>query len=112
MGNPQGFRHPAGILNVLPGATRALARRRLAMIVELQRDADDVVAFRPQQGRDDRGIDPAGHGHHHAGIGWPAREIKTVQPARTWTRLPVSGSEFRIEGLAASLVCIENPRAE
>ena len=30
---------------ILPGATRALAMRRFAVVVELHRHADDVIAF-------------------------------------------------------------------
>ena len=43
----------AGIVDVLPGAAGALARGRGAMVVELQRGADDVVALLAQQAGDD-----------------------------------------------------------
>ena len=42
------------VLDILARATGALAPDRLAMIVELKRDADDIVAFGLQQGRDHR----------------------------------------------------------
>ncbi len=35
----------AGIMDVRSGATRALLRQRLSVIVKLKRDPDDVVAF-------------------------------------------------------------------
>ena len=46
----------ARIMDVLAGAAGALAMGGRAMIVELQGDADDVVAFRLQQRGGDRGI--------------------------------------------------------
>ena len=39
--------HAPRILDVLAGATSALPADRLAMVVELQRDADHVVALAP-----------------------------------------------------------------
>jgi len=57
-------------VNVLPGAARALAVRRFAVIVELHRHADDVVAFGREQRRRDRRIDAARHRDNDAGIGW------------------------------------------
>ena len=47
-------RDAARVLDILAGATGALAPDRLAMIVELKRDADDVVAFGLEQSRDHR----------------------------------------------------------
>ena len=71
--------HAARILDVLAGAAGALAADRLAMVVELERDADDVVAFGLQQRRDHRGVDAAGHGDDHARIGRAAVEMKAVK---------------------------------
>src|SRR6185437_2943590 len=68
----------ARIVNVLTGAACALAMGRRAMVVELQRDADDVVTLRLQQRRRHRGIDAARHGDNHAGVLGTAFEIKTV----------------------------------
>ena len=59
-------RHRAGVLNVLAGAAGALAMRRLAMVVELQGDADDVVTLLLQQGGDDARVDAARHGDDDA----------------------------------------------
>ena len=58
--------HAARVVDVLPGAARALAVRRVAVIVELQGDADDVVAFPRQQRGHDGGIDAARHGDDDA----------------------------------------------
>ena len=52
----------AGIVDVLAGAAGALAMGGGAVIVELQRDADDIVALALEQGRDDGRIDAARHG--------------------------------------------------
>ncbi len=79
MGNLQFVGDAASVLNVLAGATGALAADRLAMIVELKRDPHDVVAFRLHEGGDDGGIDPAGHGDNDAGRGRRAFEVKTVK---------------------------------
>ena len=67
------------VLDVLASATGALAPDRLAMIVELKRDADDVVAFGLEQGRDHRGVDATRHGDDHARIGRTAFKMQTVK---------------------------------
>ena len=56
MGNAEPFGDLAGVVDVLAGAAGALAMRRRAMVVELQGDADDVVALAAEQRGDDRGI--------------------------------------------------------
>ncbi len=68
MGNPQPRGDVAGVVDVLPGATGALAMGRLAMVVELHGHADHVIALVSQQRRDDGGIDAARHRHDNAGI--------------------------------------------
>ncbi len=79
VGNADALRHRAGVVDVLPGAAGALAVGRLAMVVELQGDADDVVALGLEQRRGDRGIDAARHGDHHAGVLRPAFDIEAVE---------------------------------
>ena len=69
----------ARVVDVLAGAAGALAMGGRAMIVELQRDADDVVAFRLQQRSRHRGIDAAGHGDDDPGVLRTAFEIQTVE---------------------------------
>src|SRR3546814_10435865 len=54
-------------VDVLPGAAGPLLRQRHAMVVELQGDADNLVALAVQQRRGDRGVHPARHRHNHAG---------------------------------------------
>ena len=73
---PRGDR--AGIMDVAAGAAGALAVGRGAMIVELERDADHVVAGFRQQRRRDRGIDAARHGDDNARVGRPPLDIETV----------------------------------
>ena len=57
--------HPAGVVDILAGAAGPLAVGGFAMVVELQRDADDVVAGMLEQAGDDRGVDAARHGDDH-----------------------------------------------
>src|SRR4029077_11932374 len=49
MRDVQRLGHSGSILDVLPGAARAFAPDGLAMIVELERDADDVIALALEQ---------------------------------------------------------------
>ena len=78
MRNADAIGHRARIVDVLAGAAGALAVRRRAMVVELQRDADHVVAFGLEQRRRHGRIDAPGHGDHHAGCFRPALEVETV----------------------------------
>ena len=78
MRNADAFRDLAGIVDILPGAAGALAVGRSAMIVKLQGDADDIVAFGLQQGRHDRGIDTPRHGNDHAGVFRPPLNVQAV----------------------------------
>ena len=68
----------ARVVDVLAGAAGALAVGGGAVIVKLQGHADDVVALGLEQRGGDRGIDPARHGHHHAGLLRPAFDIEAV----------------------------------
>ena len=68
----------ARVMDVLAGAAGALAMARRAMVVKLQRDADDVVTLRLQQRSRGRGVDAAGHGDDDPGVLRPAFEIETV----------------------------------
>ena len=72
----------AGVVDVAAGAAGALAMGGRAMIVELQRDADHVVAFGLQQGSRHRGVDAAGHGDHDPCVLRTAFEIQTVEHGR------------------------------
>ena len=55
------IRHPARVVDVLAGAARALAAGGGAVIVELQRDADDLVAGLVQQPGDGAAVHTARH---------------------------------------------------
>ncbi len=72
----------ARVVNVLAGAAGAAPMRRRAMVVELQRDADDVVALARQEAGDDRGIDAARHGDNDALILGKAGKIEAVRHDR------------------------------
>ncbi len=69
----------AGVVDILAGAAGALAMGRRAMVVELQRDADDVIALGLQQRSRRRGIDAARHGDDNPGVLRTAFEIETVE---------------------------------
>ncbi len=62
----QGLGRHAGVQDILAGAAGALLGQGRAVVVELQGDAHHVIARTLEQGCGDRGIHPAGHGHHHA----------------------------------------------
>ena len=64
--------------DILAGAARAGAMGGRAVIVELQRHADDVIAFALQEAGDDREIDAARHRHDDAGLFGPSRKVEAV----------------------------------
>ncbi len=66
MRNADALGNGARVMDVAAGAAGALAMRCRAVIVKLQRDADDVVAGVRQDRGGDRGIDATGHGDNHA----------------------------------------------
>ena len=70
---------PAGIVDILAGAAGALAVRRGAVIVELQRDADHIVALVLQEGGHDGGIDAARHGDDDARCGGIAGKTERIE---------------------------------
>src|SRR6185503_17147503 len=60
VGNAEPVGHPAGVVDVLAGAAGPAPSGRRAVVVELQRDADDIVALALEE-----------HGHDHArACGW------------------------------------------
>ncbi|GAA0004067.1 hypothetical protein BRDID11002_40680 [Bradyrhizobium diazoefficiens] len=79
MGNAELGGNVAGVVDVLAGAAGALAMGRRAMVVELERDADDVVALSLEQRSRRRGIDAARHGDDDPGVLRTAFEIQTVE---------------------------------
>jgi len=79
VGNLQGIGDAAGVLNVLTSAASAFAADCLAMVVELEGNAHDIVTFGLHQRRDDGGIDSARHGHNHPVVSRAAGRVKTVK---------------------------------
>lgn len=64
------------VVDVLPGAARARPAYRLAMVVELQSDADHLGSgTRGERGRDGA-VDAARHGDDDAGIARRAAKLK------------------------------------
>ena len=82
MGNAEPRGDVARVVDVLARAARALAVRRRAVVVELHRDADDVVALARQQRRDDAGIDAARHRHDDARIRRGLGQAEAIERAR------------------------------
>ena len=83
MGNADPRGHCAGIVNVAAGAAGPFAVGCRAMVVELQGDADDVIALLGQQRRGHRRIHPARHRHHHPRLRGRSFEVKGVQGQRS-----------------------------
>ena len=83
MWNADAFSDGAGVMDVTTGTAGALTVDRSAVIVELQRNPDDIVAGVAQQRRRDRRIDTARHGDNHARVGRPALDVKTVAHVST-----------------------------
>jgi hypothetical protein len=86
MRNADALRDAAGIVDVLARATGALAMHRCAVVVELQRHADHVVAFRLEQGSRHRRVDAAGHGDNDTRRFGAAIEFETVGHSRSYYR--------------------------
>ena len=68
----------AGIVDILPGTTRAFAALRRTVVIELQGDAHDFIALPMEERRHDRRIDAARHCHHHTGVRRSALYPKAV----------------------------------
>jgi len=86
MGNGQRFGDRARVMDVAPSAAGALAMGRRAVVVKLQRHADDVIALSLQQRSRDRGIDAARHGDDDPRILRPAFDIEAVEHDRITIR--------------------------
>ena len=112
MGDAESLRHAAGVLNVLAGAAGALAANRLAMVVELKRDADHVIALTLQKGRDHGGVDPSGHGDDHPGVGRTPRQMKAVEPVGLSIESTVVKLGVPIRGLVKMLAGSRQPRIQ
>lgn len=78
MGDIERGRHTARILDVLAGAAGALLGHGLAMVVELQGDADDVVSLPLQEASHHGRVDAARHGDDHPRLGRTPRKMQTV----------------------------------
>lgn len=96
MRNADRLADAAGVVDILTGAAGAGPVHRRAMIVKLQRDAENVVALAFEKPRHDGRVDAAGHGDDDARIFGLAVKIETVHGiqsgirARLLYRHPVS----------------------
>jgi hypothetical protein len=78
MRDADGLGGPAGVVDVDAGAAGLGFGHHGAVIVKLQGDADDVIAFGLHQRGDDRAVDTAGHGDDNARILRAAGQVQTV----------------------------------
>ena len=72
VGDADLFGSHAGVVDILASAAGTGLFQRRAVIVKLERDADDFIAGLMQEGGDHSGIDSAGHGGDHACAFWQA----------------------------------------
>ena len=70
--------------SIAPGPAGAFAVGGGAMVVELQRDADHVIAGIGQQRRCHRGIHAAGHRNDDARVGGPSLDVESIQHDNPW----------------------------
>jgi hypothetical protein len=101
MGNADPFRHRTRVIDVLAGAAGTFAVGRGAMVVELQRDADDVVALGLEQRRRDRGIDATRHGDDHTGVPRRAFDVEGVEHCGCFRLEPLRAPEPMSSGRAS-----------
>src|SRR5690606_73143 len=78
MRNAESLGDPARVVYVLAGATGAGTVHGGAMVVKLERDADDIVAFALEKAGHDGRVHAAGHRHDDTGVFWSSRKVKTV----------------------------------
>ena len=82
VGNSQAVGDGPRVVDVATGTTRSLAVGRLAVIVELQRHPDHLIALVGQERRDDGGIDAAGHGDDDARCRGRAGKTERIEHRR------------------------------
>jgi hypothetical protein len=63
--NAERFADAPGIINVLAGAAGPCTVHRGAMVIELQRHAQHIIALAGEKPRHDGAVDAARHGDHH-----------------------------------------------
>ena len=69
MREPHGFRDTPRIMDIDARTASPFARQCRTVVVKLQGDADDVIAFLGQHGGDHGTVDTARHRHNDAGVG-------------------------------------------
>ena len=91
----------AGVVDVLAGAAGTCPVRRGAVIVKLQGDADDIIAFALQDAGNDRRIDAARHGDDDAGVFWASGKIEAVHGSFNLRGTGCQWPEYRSSAPAA-----------
>ena len=86
MGETHVLGHAAGVMNVDARTTGTFLGKGRAVIVKLKRHPNHVIALARQFRGDDRAVDTARHGHHHAGFAFGLCKAQGVQPGCTIER--------------------------
>ena len=76
MGDAEPVGDSLGVVDVLPSAATAGAADRLAVVIELQGDADDLRPGLCSKGGGDRAVDAAGQGNDDSRLLGGAPKIK------------------------------------
>ena len=76
--NADAFGDHTGVVNIPTGAASPLTVGGRTVVVELERDADHIVAGVGQECRRDRRIDPARHRNDNARVGRLSVEIEAI----------------------------------
>ena len=97
VGKPHRFRHPAGITDVRSRTTGALLCQGGSVIIELKRDAHDIIALARKFGGHDGTVHAAGHGHDDTGFRRRLRKAKRVQVFGSVKRHGVTVKEMSCE---------------
>src|SRR5262245_23871633 len=84
--NGQTIRHATRVVNVLAGAAGPGPSQRLAVIVELQGDADDLVTLLFQHRRRDRRINAPGHRYDDSAFAPGPNARRLGRGAEGWAR--------------------------
>ncbi len=79
MGDVEARCNLARVMDVLPRTAGALAMLCGAVVVQLERDADDLVALFLEQGGNDRRIDAARHGDDNPCLLRGLRQVEAVE---------------------------------
>ena len=79
MRDAERFADPAGVIDILPCTAGTGAVHGCTVVVELKRDAEDVIALLLEDSRHHGGVHAAGHGDDNPGVFRPLIKVERVQ---------------------------------